>query len=365
MVSLATKASYRKFTDERDRALERILDKYLVAVSEELTFAHAQVIDFVTASHTRGNVEHTHAGFREKEELYRKVDFLFKIIGSATVELFRRMRRSVYTLAHAGEAEAIGRALVKDTKFNLGELALMRAQNQEAPAGGDLRLRLELYFDRLKRDILTAIDMSFVMSPEPLSDVIARIDRAFPHRRVVKRRPRALKESNHPLYGRTSGQKSMATGIVDDATWNDMVDDYTKDQLPPDTIRRGPDDVVKMPDSDVRYEWEVENELMEDFVSQVRDGQGEAGLLAKAQGVEDMMWVAIIDKVTDECCVWRDGLTSKEIAEKLEGEHSDDESDATIPPAHFNCRCKPAPVTKDFPEVEAPSYEDFNSWLTT
>jgi hypothetical protein len=76
-----------------------------------------------------------------------------------------------------------------------------------------------------------------------------------------------------------------------------------------------------------------------------------------------MMWIAIIDDKTDDCCLKRDGLTSTQIEEKLRGEWEKDECQAKVTPAHFNCRCRMAPVSDDLPDQAPADFGGFDEWL--
>jgi hypothetical protein len=170
-----------------------------------------------------------------------------------------------------------------------------------------------------------------------------------------------LKEAAAP-----SGAVTFSTGVIDPATWSDVIDDYFEQEIPGP---RGPyDKMVFFNVGDAgdvefteRYEWELEQEMTQDFVEQVRSGQVDA---ANENGIEDFMWIAVIDRDTDECCSDRDGLSSGEIEAQLSsGELDPDECDATVPPGHFNCRCAPAPISNDLPEESPPDFGSFNDWL--
>jgi hypothetical protein len=136
--------------------------------------------------------------------------------------------------------------------------------------------------------------------------------------------------------------------------------------LPADIYKRGPDDQtlfydVTTGEEKERYTWEVEQELTEDFVQSVRSGEQEA---AKAQGINDFMWIAILDKATDECCALRDGHSSSEIEDMLDqGKLDSEDCDAIVAPGHFNCRCQSAPMTDDLPERVEIDYGSFDDWL--
>ncbi len=188
-----------------------------------------------------------------------------------------------------------------------------------------------------------------------------RVASTFPKPKVVKRPKRVLP-------GLTEAAKKtpelLSVGIIDDAEWADILDDYNKTYVPK---FRGPESVLdfwpkkKSDDEEVWYAWELERDLTQEFVQNVRDGQIDA---ANENGIDDFVWIAVIDDVTDECCRWRDGLTTSEIQSQLKGAHRDDECRATAPPAHFNCRCTLAPMLREA-DLSPPesNLAEFDEWL--
>jgi SPP1 gp7 family putative phage head morphogenesis protein len=94
----------------------------------------------------------------------------------------------------------------------------------------------------------------------------------------------------------------------------------------------------------------------------VRAGEIEA---AKEQGIDDFVWTAVIDERTDECCLWRDGLLVSEIEAELNGDHSGDDCDSTVPPAHINCRCRVLPVSAQYVEQQQTGFQGIDEWLAS
>jgi hypothetical protein len=139
-----------------------------------------------------------------------------------------------------------------------------------------------------------------------------------------------------------------------------MVADYTDEYIPE---TRAPEFVYDVKQDSGEYEewygWEIEQEITNDFVTSVREGQETA---AKENGVTDFVWIALLDSVTDDCCRWRHAKTSQEIIDELKDKHADDECKAVVPPAHFNCRCDLAPMV-DMPDEPPPDFGEFDKWL--
>lgn len=62
----------------------------------------------------------------------------------------------------------------------------------------------------------------------------------------------------------------------------------------------------------------------------------------KEMGIDDFAWVTATTETTCDVCMSRDGLTMKEIGEKIKDEYGD-----MTPPLHPNCRCAIVPAIKD------------------
>lgn len=268
------------------------------------------------------------------------------------------MRQRTYLLSHAGEVEAIGRALGRPHKVFLHDGHAKKARDKKSPAGGELSHRITLYLDRIRDDIMDAVKVSAI-NDDKADEALDRVRRAFPKIKYYQRPKKVLHEPILREAVLFRGSSSMSVGFVDSMDWQDLVEDYQKDYV---FTNRGPDGVLDEEAKIPQYQWELEQDVTQDFVHQVRDGQIDA---AKENGITDFVWIAIIDDKTDECCVWRNGLTTSEISLALQSEHADDECDSDTPPAHFNCRCSIAPMTEDMPETPPSNIGDFEDWLNT
>jgi SPP1 gp7 family putative phage head morphogenesis protein len=361
-------SKYRSFINERDKALEKIFNNYLNIFSSNLNFLLDQVID--VAAGLNAKQQKSHYLVTAKPMYEQKLDMIFRMAAAQSFELAKRLRVSTYTLAHAGEAEALSRSTGNSKKVRVNQETLTKAMNKQTMSGGSLKDRIDLIFNRLKRDVIDAIELSLVRE-DNVEDTIARIKRAFPKPYQVKRPPRELKPVKVKEADYKIGRgKSLSDGIIDNDAWQQVVDDYF-DEILDDRMPFGRSDydaykvdneyaVAGESEVETRYGWELEQEMTNDFVQNVRDGQIDA---ANENGIEDFQWIAIIDNKTDECCAWRDGLTTKEIEEELQSNHKDDECDTVVPPAHPNCRCTLAPMVKDMPDAPLPDFGGFDEWL--
>lgn len=356
MKSLAANAAYKKFVTERDEALEVILNRYLLSVTESLDHLKSQVVNLALGMHASSLMNPL---FMEslKPEIDRKVGFYFKQATAHIAEIARQMRVSTYTLAHRSEVEAISRAAAKPKRADVSDDVLSKVVNRDSPSGGPLKARIDFFLLRLKNTVFEEFLRSMLLEEDSF-DIRKRFERTFPQKVEIASRPRrVLKKVREADSIALKGKKvSLNTGYVSDEAWEKVVDDYMGAYLPGP---RGPQDIAEFAGEE-RYLWEVEKELTQDFVELVRQGQHDA---AKNNGIKDMMWIAIVDDKTDDCCLKRDGLTSTEIELKLESEWKDDECTATVTPAHFNCRCTMAPVYQDAPESAQYDYGDFDEWL--
>lgn len=346
MPGLNASPKYRSFIQDRDRALEKILSN-----------THARITDYTSAALREIESEASllchraeMATFKNTRVLVAQLDErvgkVFYYLGLLITREINALLRRSYVLASVGEAEAIARAMGS---------AEYKVDSKNAKQTNPERIQYLLNQSRYK--ILKAFEQGIVLD-ENATEIMARVRGSFPEAKRYAKPPRTLK----PLKESDRNPKAdAARGFISDEDWQDVVHDYLKEYVPQYSQRGeyvtqwGKDDEME-----VRYGWEIEKETNHALVDQVRAGQNE---IANQNGYTDMVWIAILDDRTDECCEWRNGLTSSEIEAKLESEHADDECDAIVPPAHFNCRCALAPYTEELGEPEKVDFADFDEWL--
>lgn len=366
-VSLATKTKYTKFVRARNKALERIHIATQLKVSSLVHEKIFSVIDIVKSKYPTlvATGIFTPQGKEQRASLEHSIHAQLDSIVPMIVSLMKSMRRSVYVLTVASEAEAIGQATGMKTKYSLTSDRVTKQQNKDLFSGGSIEDRVQIAINKQIRKILDSVELSAIREM-PEDKMLKFLKRALPRPQKVSTKQknivvRKLKEASKNDVKDDADIPDISSGYVDDQTWDEAVNSYKDEYIP---SWRG-DDVsysykTEAGDKETVYGWEVEKDINQDFVYQVRQGQVDA---AKENGITDYQWIAIIDQVTDDCCVWRDGLTTKEIEDKLNGERSDDDCDAIVPPAHFNCRCDLAPMIKEMPDAPESNEKEFEDWL--
>lgn len=356
----------------RDIGLESILSKYLSRVDTIVRTLRLRAHEI--ASHIGTQHHGAHFAKMNRESFERRLTPWFHMAVYQTVSLVMSLRRTTYMLSYVGQAEGVGRALGSKTTCNLSHNALMEVLKREMPSGGQLMARLELSYQRLLRDVVDAFQHSQVLESD-IHETLARIDRAFPTKRALPKRMARLTEAakrREPLDGDEQDLESPVIGVdigdglthfPTEQEWNEAVEDYLADEVP---SGRGPYDQIFAEGDDgedlSRYQWEVENEVTNDFVESVRNGEVDA---ANENGITDFVWISILDSRTcDDCCVPRDGMLTSEIKAALKSGKLDASAcDATVPPAHLNCRCRISPATDDLPEKTPPDFGSWDQWL--
>lgn len=355
MIGLNQSPKYRAFIKSRNEVLEQFRRNNLNRIDNIVK----QLCDLcceIVAGHM------TVSDTQSLKYLETRLDPLFTVAEDRSLFWAQRLRRISYALAYAGEVEALSRAKNVPHTVNLRKELIDATEYKQAPAGGELADRFHLYFSRLKRRVLDKAQMAIVNAETP-KEAAERVRDAFPKKvRVLRPKkilcgPRRIQESDDQAIRQkfTVGARMGVTvshGYIDKETWEEVLEEWMIG-IP----TRDADEMV-----DHVYRWEVEQEVTQDFVQSVRDGQVDA---AEENGYTDFIWIAVTDDRTDACCLWRDGLTTTEIEKQLRGKHSDDECDAVVPPAHFNCRCDLAPVTDELPVgTRFDDLGDFETWLT-
>jgi hypothetical protein len=340
MPGLNESPQYRKFIQARDKALEKILSNSHARITDYTKSAMREIEGEVSLlCHRMADATFPQPTRVLLHQLDQRITHSFYYLGIMIHRELTALLRRSYVLGSVGEAEAIARA-TGEAKYHV-EGRKAKQVNQE---------RIQYNLNLRKYKIMKAFEQGIVIG-ETTSEIMDRVRKAFPELKVYRKPPRILK----PLKeSDRDSKKDAAQGFVSDEDWQDVVHDYLNTYVP-QYADRGLDK-----DEEERYGWEIESETNHAFVDQVRSGQNEQ---ANANGYTDMVWIAILDDRTDECCEWRNGLTSSEIESMLEGEHSDDDCEAIVPPAHFNCRCSLAPYTEELGEPEKVDFSDFDEWL--
>lgn len=370
-------ARYRSFIEARDRAIEALYHRMMDEANDLLRGALETVVLAMIGQYETALRDPNPAN--AIRQMHQFIDATFSRLAQTIAELESRMMGQVALLAAVGETEALGRATGKVTRLEYKKPKITVNQEGEPLAG---RARVGLH--KIETKLLGAFQTSIWLT-ETLEEFKARLGKALPAKKRYKRPPRILKPLKEAdgfdyeddlisLSGQAMrGGVRMSQAIMNDEEWQTLVSHVLEKYIP---SYRGPEailypgervsiDVLKktFETETERYVWEFEQEVANELVRQTVNGSNEA---ARQNGITTFVWIAIVDDRTDECCLWRDGLTVEEIAEALQNEHEDDECQAFAPPAHFKCRCRLAPVL-DEADLERPpdNLPEFEEWLTT
>lgn len=350
---------YRQFITDRDRALEQVHQNAQMDISKKLFESLEQIEGFVSRMALRDSLEVSNMNYLSTHlEAYLSQNFggLFMYVIGRT----KRMRKSVFILTYSAELEALSRATGKtaDLGHHPNFAAKITNAEEAETLNGQLEKRTWYSLLKLRAKIIQAFNLGLVQELSP-KELLEKVKAAFPKIETYKRPPRNIKPIREAAQDRPS-KEIYQFNFINDSDWELAVNAYKDSELPPSRF-----DNVSTRDEDAsyyKYNWEVEQELTDDFVKQVRDGQVDA---ASEIGIKEFVWVAIIDNKTDECCVKRNGHTTSEIEEMLSsGKLDADLCDASVPPAHPNCRCQLAPVAST-DEVQGPDWKSFNDWVNS
>lgn len=366
--ALTESKAFVRFVAQRDAGLERVLAKYSVEISKIIDSIKLKAKE--VASHMLITGIDPSALKRNREAFEHQMRPMFQMAVERTTGLVLSLRRTTFVISAVGQAHAIAKVLDQEPKLKIDRTHIADHKDKEMQLGGDVRSRIDLAYSRLLRDLIDALQMSQTMGESP-KETLSRIERASPRAVAQKRAKRVMARMSESGSVPVGTFRGGSQGFDDDLMffspdeWDQAVEDYLADEVP---FGRAPYDKVfyaEQTDEGIetytRYQWQVEQEVTDDFIDSVRDGENEA---ANQAGIDDFQWLAITDSKTDECCFDRDGLTITEIEEGLDnGSIDGDECDATSAPGHFKCRCRMAPMSKDMPEESEPDFGAFDAWI--
>lgn len=382
MLKLNDQRGYRKFVNGRDEALETLLRNSRLRSSELTSEAFTKILEII---HVRYDHIMKAGDRRQLESLEQMISMVFENLAFSLWLEMVDLRKKAYMLAYAGEAQAIGQITAKTPKVSLSNNRLTDLMHKNLSKGIQPLKSFQLKFNQLRRQIISSLEYSFAFG-DTVDKAMGRVYLKLPKRTGLPKK-KVLKtvkvtEAQKPSFSQFSkGEtdsvelglgKSPFSGFEwDQETWDRMIKDLASDHVFTD---RSPEKFLditnpfsdlpvrdQIPEEDKIYHWEIEQDSVQDFVEQVRSGQIDA---AKKNGIDDFVWIAILDDRTDDCCEWRSGLLTSEIEARLKTDKSDDDCQAIVPPAHFNCRCTLAPASQDLEAVDNTDTErEFDEWL--
>jgi len=362
--NLSEVSAYRSFVKARDLALEDFLHKATLEISDVLRGTLSNAVASIDMTYNK-IIRHKYHPANIAEALghiEQNLKILFSASGHEINRITDNLRKHSYALSYAGEAEAISRALAKPQDSRLGPDKLKHKSISKMPSGSDPKSRIDMELKSLERKMLDVVHRCAV-SENSIEDFHTALAKVLPKRKRIEQKRKSLYKPTMREADQRPKIPVVANEFIDEETWQVLLDEYKTDFVPK---WRGPEYVLEQagpkPTKDDYYAWQFERELTQDFVEQVRLGQIDA---ARENGINDFVWIAIVDKATDDCCLWRDGLTTKEIELELQTKRRDDECESSVPPAHFDCRCTLAPALEGIPDKPETDIGSFEEWLSS
>lgn len=364
---------YSNFIDARDKVLETLLLKNGQKTADNLRRLMISVKAEVVRNYPLLNLEYIDpTTIRILQHMDSAIAHYSIPVMQDVSALWRNIRRQSYALSYAGAVQAINNAGIKGVAKKLHSSEL-DTQTHDKTELGQINDRVHLWFSRLRRDVIDAVETSRALG-EDLNQAVDRALSIFPKPQLIKStrilpRTASYKESDKKKKNPDDPDSDSVDvdhplELMDEDEWNDLLTDYQEDYIPKwrDPRAGELESAVSVGTDDgyIVYPWQLEQEITEDFVSKVRSGENEA---ANEKNITDTVWIAVIDKKTDECCLKRNGLTSKEIQANLDSDWAGDECQAIVAPAHFNCRCRNAPATDDLPDIPNGDGIDYEAWM--
>lgn len=375
MNNLGNSRSYRTFINDRDNALERILRNTQLRNTELMNMTFVSLIDLVSARYPTILMQ-PHFSKHKVRDLDRDIDHLFHSLAQRIYVELQKMRKKTFILTYAAEHRAIQDQAKTDkpvTKNAHHLLDVSRAKLSDM----DMYKKIDHALTGIKRKVIAAVELSLLME-EPIEKMQGRVllalpkKKQFPQKKILKRVKAIESDAGGKVTAKIGLTGKQMGGIIDQAAWTELVDDYMNDYIPNDRSPANVFDIQNpwsdekiredIPSEEAIYGWDIERDTTHDFVQQVRNGQIDA---AKENGVDEFIIIAIIDEKTCDACCGDfgcsdfDGKLSSEVEAMTKGEQS-------VPPYHFNCRCTVAPASTQMERVdETESKREFEEWLLT
>jgi hypothetical protein len=353
MPALTVVPKYRKFINDRDKALEKMLQNTLKRVSDISHGSFKNILSSITVSYGAINDHNrfTSHARRILDALYATIDGEMRMLAHLLDRPIYDLRRAATTLAYAGELEAISRVV----QVTSGQKNIARSPMVSTIADG---AKCFAALTKIQGKIRDEIERGYVQAI-PLDLVLKKVKTHLPKVLRYKKPPRELAPLKEAFTEEWAQDATL--DFISEEDWRNVVSLY-KDEYVSKARDLAFDVEIGEPEAEEWYGWEIEQNIVHDFLYAVRDG-GETA--AEQAGIDDLLWVAILDDHTRPEHRLKSGLTSSEIEAKLDDEWADFDDQGTVAPSGFKCRCRSTPYVKDLPEVEPVNYKDFDEWLTS
>src|SRR5260221_319702 len=256
-IPLTQSKRYLSFIADRDKALEALLYRAKLEIDDVLRGTLTKVLESISYRYLSLGVSQ----FGASSPLFLKhievqIDLLFNGATSQIVEITKKLKRYSYTLSYVGQAEAIGQAVERPTKYDTRG---KQKDNSKNVKGEDLTKRVHIALARIKRDIIDAFELSWVMEETP-EQTLERINKTFPNSKRVKRPTKVLKQSALQEAEKKT-KESISSGFVDPREWDALITWYKHRYIPGWRDPESPFAHVRDHDGDLMYAWELEQEL--------------------------------------------------------------------------------------------------------
>jgi hypothetical protein len=357
--SLNNSRLYRKFIKDRDLALEQILNNTLVKIDNDLRNLFSAWIHLCLSSLDRSKILKSDLDdLKMLANLNSTMELASHHTTASIKTRIKQMRRKVYILTAAGEAQAIAMATNRLTHVTADQDKLRQVMDAPDYKGTNWTVRIRYHLISVLHKLKQTTHWLMINPDVSREEAVKMLLKKLPRRTILQKMKPALKPIKmHEADDTPMKKPNLQADYFSDEDWNSIIEDVTSN-FP---VNRGPENIWDLADSEGdHYAWQLEQEMTQDFVKQVRDGQIAA---ANQNGLTDFVWISIVDGVTcEDCCgnygcVDFDGLLTSEVEKLTKGE-------TVVPPAHFNCRCAIAPVTDDMPTVDSNETE-FDEWLNS
>lgn len=369
MLTLNNLKPYRSFVNERDKALEHILINAQLRISEASTETFIEILNLVKINYDMIAVADSHTFNKNRLDQFEHA--LKNSLTKLGYEIFKHivdLRKKTYILTYASEVQAVKQAVGVKTKA-----VLKRAELQSKAEDTKILKKLSYELSQLRRKIIGALEFA-VVSGDDTKTAMARVYKSLPRQAVAGKRQALRKVKAREAVGYVFDVEKKGRNFsweIDPYVWQLALDDYAENYLPTDRSPAAlfdlsdPNTGVKILDevepANRVWAWQIEKDITNDFVKQVRDGQIQA---AKDNGIDDFVVITVIDdKTCEHCC---DEFGCVDFAGKLVSEVDKmTRGEQAAPPYHFQCRCAVAPASKGLQTDEAESEKEFEEWLNS